>query len=378
MPTIILKASEACNSHCGYCNVVAKKKPKTMSLELVTLLFDRISTYLKDHPQEQISIIWHGGEPLISGSTFFARVNHLLTNQYPDIRKQIHHNIQSNLTLLNQQILDELIKIGIRSFGTSYDPIEGIRGGGALKDTRGYNEKFLNGTILLEQNDIPWGFIYVVHKQTLKNPKELFYFCTNFNLQNNVNFHPVILPLESNHPLAITPHEFVDFLGSLFELWWPTRHRYPNVQPFSMYETIYTKGNQSLGCERTGNCAYSHIYIDPNGHTSHCGKLDEPDVITYGSIKDNTLEEMFLHPNRKILAQRSALLAQSECRECRFWSICHGGCPADSYLAWKDFNHKGYYCDATRMFLEQYFEPITGLKKDFYQENREPSKTTTA
>ncbi|HOT88315.1 MAG TPA: hypothetical protein PL028_02095 [Bacteroidales bacterium] len=39
MATIIFKPTEKCNSNCIYCDVVVKKKPKTMSLELLEHIF---------------------------------------------------------------------------------------------------------------------------------------------------------------------------------------------------------------------------------------------------------------------------------------------------------------------------------------------------
>ncbi len=40
MPTIIFKATEACNSNCIYCDVVHKKKPRTIPLDLFKIAFD--------------------------------------------------------------------------------------------------------------------------------------------------------------------------------------------------------------------------------------------------------------------------------------------------------------------------------------------------
>jgi MoaA/NifB/PqqE/SkfB family radical SAM enzyme len=64
------------------------------------------------------------------------------------------------------------------------------------------------------------------------------------------------------------------------------------------------------------------------------------------------------------LRERSALLKKGECGACRFWAICHGGCPLDSYADHSDFAHKTDWCAAKKLFLEKYFEPITGTRFD--------------
>ena len=42
MPTLIFKETEACNSNCIYCDVIARKKPKTITEDLLDLVFVNI------------------------------------------------------------------------------------------------------------------------------------------------------------------------------------------------------------------------------------------------------------------------------------------------------------------------------------------------
>ena len=46
MPTIIFKATEACNCNCVYCDVVHKKKPRTIPNDLFKKVFERFNEYL--------------------------------------------------------------------------------------------------------------------------------------------------------------------------------------------------------------------------------------------------------------------------------------------------------------------------------------------
>ena len=39
MPTLIFKETEACNSNCIYCDVIARKKPRTISIDKVEKVF---------------------------------------------------------------------------------------------------------------------------------------------------------------------------------------------------------------------------------------------------------------------------------------------------------------------------------------------------
>ena len=68
MATVIFKPTEACNSRCIYCEVVKKTRgPKRMTFKILELFFRRVNEFLVERPQEEMEIIWHGGEPLLLG-----------------------------------------------------------------------------------------------------------------------------------------------------------------------------------------------------------------------------------------------------------------------------------------------------------------------
>ena len=367
MPNIVLKASEACNSHCKYCEVVARKEPKVISLALQNIIFSKINDYLIANPEESITILWHGGEPLLLGTEFYQEVIRQIETTCQTTKSRIKHNIQSNLTLLTPDFLDHFRKLNISAFGTSFEPIEGIRCGGSLGSSENYNKHFIESTKVLEENGFGWGFIYVATKASLAQVEELFYFCTNFNVRCNFNIHPVTISGDDSNNLALTDEEWGTFLGETFTIWWKHKDRFPEVEPFRTFVSIYTEDARDGGCQYTGSCAYDHLYIGPNGQTSQCGKAGDMNAVDYGNIVDHTLEELMNHPSRKIFVDRPEILASGECNDCRFWDICRGGCPMDAYSKHHEFNKRPAFCDATKIFLECYFEPVTGMKRDFYK-----------
>lgn len=364
MPTIIFKPTEACNSSCIYCDVVTRKAPKTMKLQLLELIFRRINEYLKAKPSERITLIWHGGEPLLLGVDYFRTALKFQKSYCAETRERIEHAIQSNLTLLNQDFVDVFRELGIHQMGTSFEPIANIRGPGVKRDSEWYNRKFMEGINLLARNNMGWGFIYVVTRKSLERPLELFHYLSNFKMSGGFNMNPVLIYGEDTHDIAITPVEFADFLGAIFPQWWKNRHRYPDVNPFKSILTNYQEQGRSLslGCVDSGNCAHSHLYIGPEGETSQCGRAGDWQISQYGNVQDQTLEEIFNDPGRNTFVERTAYLKENDCKGCRFWELCHGGCPLDAYHQHKEFLHKTMWCEAKTHFLERYFEPVTGMK----------------
>ena len=360
MATVIFKATEACNARCIYCDVVHKKprNPVTMPLETLELFFSRINEFLTEKPQEKLDLVWHGGEPLLLGPDYFSKALHFQQKHCVRTSDRIHHSIQSNVTLFSREFTPILKELGIDSIGTSYEPIPGVRGLGAKRDWREYNKRFLEGIGRLEEEGFCWGIIYVVNKLSLAKPVEIFQMLHNLAPKGAFMFNPVVLyDLKAVH-LKIEPEEYADFLGAIFHLWWQNREELGNVDPFASLVSNLVDGKASLGCSDSGACADTHINLLPDGSLSHCGRSADWGLLNYGSIFDTSLSRAFADPQRDVLRRRNKVLPKTVCKGCRFWNICHGGCPLDAWSAEKTFMHKTEWCMAKKKFIEEYFEPV--------------------
>ena len=134
MPTLIFKETEACNSNCIYCDVIARKKPRPISTERLEKVFVNINEYLEKYPKEHFSIVWHGGEPCIVGVDFYKRVLEFQNKHCPGTKDRIEHDVQTNLTLISEELISVFEQLGVKRVGTSYEPYKGIRGFGPNRD----------------------------------------------------------------------------------------------------------------------------------------------------------------------------------------------------------------------------------------------------
>ena len=82
------------------------------------------------------------------------------------------------------------------------------------------------------------------------------------------------------------------------------------------------------------------------------------------------VDAILADPQRDELHHRIEHLSKGDCKSCRFWDLCHGGCPLDSYSKNKSFQFKSEWCEAKRGFITDHFEPVTGA---YY----EPKKKTS-
>lgn len=361
MPTLIFKETEACNSNCIYCDVIARKQPRTISPSRLEKVFIYINEYLEENPNEYFSIVWHGGEPCIVGVDFYKRVLELQEKYCEKTKNRIEHEIQTNLTLINEELIGVFERLGIKRAGTSYEPYKGIRGFGPTRDSDAYNKQFFRGIELIEKHGWGWGFIYVVTRSVLDKPHEIFHLLTNFKVKGGFQLHPVYsYKNEDKNEVGITAKEFADFLGEIFKEWWPNRTRYPYVEPFFSYLRHYGEGGP-VCCSESGNCAYSHIYIGPDGSYSHCGRSSDWDVFEVGNVDNMSIIDAFKHPYRVDIARRKNWLIENDCKDCEYFKICHGGCPLDGWNVKDTIFAKSEWCISKKYFLKEYFEPITGL-----------------
>ncbi len=360
MAVVIFKAIEDCNSNCLYCKVVKKPRDEVMSLALLETVFMRIGDFLRERPDETLEFTWHGGEACLLGADYFRAARRYQEKHCAGMEKRISHLIQSNMTLLSQDLVDAFKALGINKIGSSFEPLPNIRGFGPERDSDAYNRLFFKGVELAERNNLTWGVIYVVHRRSLGKAKEILRYLVNLNPRSLPQLNKIYLYEEDEFGLDISPEEYADFLGELFPMFWANRKRWGGLQPISTLVNAMEREGGSV-CDYSGKCTRKWLYIGPAGKASHCGKGGDYDLISYGNIRDRSIAEILADPLRAPLEARQESLPLGECKDCRFWGICHGGCPLDALATRGDILKASSHCAFIKRFMGEYVEPITGM-----------------
>jgi uncharacterized protein len=106
--TVLLKTASRCNLNCTYCYVYNmgddawRFQPKRMSPAVVDAVVDELGqlSHAQDHP---LSVVLHGGEPLLLGSSAMSR---LIGDLRKSLRDDAGIHVQTNAVLLSDVFID--------------------------------------------------------------------------------------------------------------------------------------------------------------------------------------------------------------------------------------------------------------------------------
>ncbi|MDP2361639.1 MAG: radical SAM protein [bacterium] len=115
------QVTSACNLSCRYCYAKAvQSKPGAEQLMDISVLRQGVDTIFSSSSSAAISVIFHGGEPLLLDPSFYAEACEYTTARATARGGKVSFGLQSNLTLISDEHLSIFREFGV-SLGTSLD-----------------------------------------------------------------------------------------------------------------------------------------------------------------------------------------------------------------------------------------------------------------
>src|SRR5579864_2816245 len=118
---VVMQATPFCNINCLYCYLPNRSSTKRMDDKTLARIFEVLfaSSLLSD----QISIVWHAGEPLVLPIPFYEKAFQL-AEQFNTRGIHVTHCFQTNGTLVNQAWCDFIrshnVNVGVSLDGPRY------------------------------------------------------------------------------------------------------------------------------------------------------------------------------------------------------------------------------------------------------------------
>jgi len=349
---IVITPTQECNLSCRYCYIPSTHKKKWVSKEIVETTFKKIL----NADTKEVSIIWHGGEPLLMDLDFF-RESLDLEKRLNKRDIKIKNNIQTNATLINRDIAYFLKKNNFE-VGISLDGPKDVHDCNRIySDGRGSFDDVMKGISILRERDIPFGIISILNKKSINREKEIYKTIreaganrARVNLYSSAGKGKIYKDY-----LELSPKEVSKILINFYDIWTKDNDGNFMLSPFkNIVDSMFT-GKSNL-CEYQGGCNLNILVVDMYGDLYSCGRFFGIKKYKIGSILKDSLKDIQQSNFSKMLDERKRRI--EEICDCEYFKFCRGGCAYESLDNRGSFNEKTLYCESRKELFAHIYNDI--------------------
>ncbi|MFE3493772.1 FxsB family cyclophane-forming radical SAM/SPASM peptide maturase [Streptomyces sp. NPDC059175] len=347
----IVKVHGRCNLACRYCYLYEgpdrtwRSRPAAAGPEVLDRTAARIAEHAAAHALHGLSLVLHGGEPLLAGPARLAAFTRLVRDRVPR-GCTVRATVQTNATLLTDAKIAVLARqrIGI---GLSLDG--GLPAHNALRTDRAGRPSWpaaARGARLLAAHhpDAYAGILTVVAPRT--DPVETY--------ESLLELRPPALDLLlphgnwSNPPPGLDPGSgttpYGDWLAAVFDRWWAAGRRETRVRLFE--ECLALLLGLPGATESLGLDPVSAVVVETDGAIEQVDSLKsayDTAAATGLDVFRHTFDDALDHPGIAARQAGAAALG-AECRACPLLTVCGGGHYAHRYREGRGFTDRSVYC----------------------------------
>lgn len=352
--SVLMKPSSGmCNmtcDYCFYCDEAQKRKQESYGFMTEETLKNIIrKTMLR--AEGNITYAYQGGEPTLRGLDFFKKAI-LLQKQYNKNGIMVNNALQTNGYCLDDEwcrfFSDNHFLIGVS--------VDGIK---EIHDTyrhdkagNGTYERVMHSIDLLDKYGVEYNILTVVNGPVAKNVAEIydFYRKKGWRFQQYIACLDPLDEEKGRTGYALNPMQYGQFLTELFDMWYADwkQGKQPYIRQFENYIGIIA-GYMPEACDQRGVCGMQHV-IEADGSVYPCDfyMLDE---FRLGNLNEVRLDEIekrraeigFIEESRK---------QSSQCRTCKYFWICRGGCKRNRDFDKDNDTYHNYFCEGYKMFFD--------------------------
>ena len=292
---------------------------------------------------EYITLIWHGGEPLLMGIDFYIQVCNII-DKFKEIygNKSVKMIFQTNSLLINHEWINFFNKHHIH-VGTSFDGV-------CNELTRGNTQDILNVFKLMQEESFPVSAISVVTSQTLPHLLEDYHFYKKHKI--NIKFNPVFKTdlTQSNEDTLLTSESFIKHMLTFLSTWFYDTNCNIAVEPF--IDFCLMSINKSKSCSFS-SCLLNWLCVDWMGNITPCGR-NFPEEYNMGNVHDYLNIQEAFYSNGYLKLLKGSVQRRAYCKiNCPIFDKCHGGCSNDA-LIYEDITKPDiFYCKYVKAMLAQ-------------------------
>jgi len=352
----LFKVASRCNLNCDYCYVYQhadqnwKNLPKIISNHHIQLFAKRLAEYIAENALETVTIVFHGGEPLLAGVDKIVEIINRVKLECP---KKTHFDfcLQTNGVLLNEKNLALLIDNSV-SISLSLDGPQVVNDLHRLRHNKKSSFKGVENAFHLLKK-FPKNFSGVISViDPLTDPDLILSFFSELK-PPSLDF---LLP-DANHVTPpkhrdLKPDIYEKWLIKAFDLWFD---QYPDL-PIRFFDTLL---NSIAGLPSQtdafgfGDISLLSIETDGSYHDLDVLKITNDKATALDLTMDNASISQAAS-SKKIEAHRRLLRLEGlskTCKSCKVVDICGGGAVPHRYSS-QGFSNPTVYCQEMIKLIE--------------------------
>jgi uncharacterized protein len=326
--TMIMKATRLCNLRCAYCHSWRDGPNQRMSF---AVLARATRDVLRDPAVRHVAFVWHGGEPTLLPPSFFRKAL-WLQQRFKRPNQVVQNHMQTNGTLLTEEWTAFLRDHGI-GVGVSLDGPPEIHDSRRVDVAgRPTSARVRAGLEQLQAAGIRRvATLMVVDSAVIAAGAERV---LEYLLEIGVSRVALlnVLPENAGPGGMYVPFDrYVEFLRELYRAWWPEHRDRLDIRELSAL-VRQVQGAEPGICLFAGDCFGAYLTVEPGGEVSACDKYIDDLDYRFGNVLESGLAGA--RASERLVAVRSEAHARAELtRRCRWFGVCHGGCPHDVYTS---------------------------------------------
>ncbi|HIZ85556.1 MAG TPA: anaerobic sulfatase maturase [Candidatus Coprenecus stercoravium] len=324
-----------CNLRCSYCYYLDKSciyggREPLMSLALLERC---IRDFCESCDLPELTIEWHGGEPLLAGMDFFRSA--LAFERKYSRGRPVHNTLQTNGTLLNAEwasfFHDNNFLIGLSLDGPEdvHDRFRHtVSGGGTFRSV-------MHGLEALHRGRVEFNTLTTISKAGEDRGADVYRFLKSAG-SRYMQFMPVYEYLSAGHiapssdmeaviaPWSVEPEAFGRYLCDVFDEWVKENVGRYFVLTFDAALSSWC-GVQPGICTFCESCG-GNLTVEHNGDIYPCDHFVYPQW-RLGNIQDISLREASTSQRLAAFGTAKRNLLPETCLRCPWRHACNGGCP---------------------------------------------------
>ena len=354
----VLKVHQRCNLACDYCYVYEladqswRDRPVAMSPQTWQAAARRMAEHVERHRLDRISVILHGGEPLLAGAERLGRIVGDIRAAVPD-RCVVSVGMQTNGVMLAEPTLDLLMAYGV-TVGVSLD-------GSAVSHDRHRRHRDGTGShaaverALRLLNDPRYRGSYAGLLCTI-DPTSDPIDCYDALLRHAPPSIDLLLPHANwanppQRPDGLGATAYGDWLVAVFDRWYDSPRPGTRIRLFE--EIMHLVLGGASRSEQVGLSPVAVAVVESDGAIEQVDSLKStyPGACATGlDVRSDSFDAALEHPG--IVARQIGVAALcQDCLDCPVRQVCGAGHYAHRYRPGLGFRNPSVYCPDLRRII---------------------------